>query len=117
MGIAEQSKDHWTGECTRSQLFSVRRKGFSEPIASVISANVKDHQERRNWKQRLSLASLMGVNRLLARVYHRVEVKSPPTLPRKGAAILVRNHISGLDPVILQSAISRPIVWMMAREY
>lgn len=56
-------------------------------------------------------------NRLFARVYHDTAVLSPARLPHHGAAILVCNHISGLDPLLLQSACRRLIVWMMAREY
>jgi len=38
-------------------------------------------------------------------------------LPRRGPAILVSNHISSLDPVMIQSACPRLIRWMMAAEY
>ena len=41
----------------------------------------------------------------------------PCTLPANGPALLVCNHISALDPLILQSACPRLIRWMMAREY
>lgn len=41
----------------------------------------------------------------------------PCSLPPTGPAILVCNHISGLDPLILQVCCPRLIVWMMAREY
>ena len=59
----------------------------------------------------------MGVNRLLTRVYHHVDVESPSKIPRTGPAILVSNHISGLDPLVIQSGLSRPVVWMTAKEY
>ncbi len=49
--------------------------------------------------------------------YHNVEVVSPCQLPAKGPAILVCNHVSSLDPMLLQWACSRLIVWMMAKEY
>jgi 1-acyl-sn-glycerol-3-phosphate acyltransferase len=58
-----------------------------------------------------------AANVCFSRVYHRLEVRSPLRLPRDGAAILVCNHISGLDPPLIQSASRRMIVWMMAREY
>jgi 1-acyl-sn-glycerol-3-phosphate acyltransferase len=35
----------------------------------------------------------------------------------RGRAILVSNHISGLDPVLIQSVCHRLVVWMMAKEY
>lgn len=68
-------------------------------------------------KRQLRYSFFAGINRLLCRAYHRLEVVSPPTLPRSGPAILVCNHISGLDPLMIQSVIRRPIHWMMAREY
>lgn len=58
-----------------------------------------------------------AANRLFTRVYHRLEVISPPVLPRRGAGILVCNHTSGLDPLLIQSACRRTIIWMMAQEY
>src|SRR5687768_7932720 len=61
--------------------------------------------------------ALHGVNRLFTRVYHNVEVLSPCNLPKRGPAILVCNHTSGLDPLFIQSACGRLITWMMAREY
>ncbi len=59
----------------------------------------------------------MGANSLFTRVYHRLEVISPLVLPRRGAGILVSNHTSGLDPLLIQAVCRRPIVWMMSREY
>jgi 1-acyl-sn-glycerol-3-phosphate acyltransferase len=60
---------------------------------------------------------LRAANRIYSRGFHRIDVQAPLKLPEKGAAILVCNHISGLDPLLLQSVVKRPIVWMMAREY
>ncbi len=54
---------------------------------------------------------------LFSRLFHRLSVRTRNQLPPSGAAILVCNHISGLDPVLLQAASSRLIVWMMAKEY
>ena len=68
-------------------------------------------------EQRLDvrLLQLLGVS--MARLYHRTYASAPQRLARRGAAILVCNHISGLDPVMIQSLCPRSIVWMMAREY
>ena len=60
---------------------------------------------------------MQGVNRVFVRGYHSLDVLSPPRLPRHGAAILVCNHTSGLDPHLLQVPCQRLITWMMAREY
>lgn len=56
-------------------------------------------------------------NRMFTRLYHQTTILSPPRLPRKGPAILVCNHVSGLDPMLVQGACNRMIVWMMAKEY
>lgn len=60
---------------------------------------------------------LWAGNRIFTHCYHRMELLSPCPLPRTGPAILTCNHISGLDPLLVQSTCPRPIVWMMAREF
>jgi len=60
---------------------------------------------------------LQAADLCYARIFHRLEVTSPCRLPRRGPAILVCNHINGLDPVLIQSVCPRLIVWIMAREY
>lgn len=60
---------------------------------------------------------LRAGNVLFSRVYHRLDVIAAPKLPRTGAGIVVCNHISGLDPALIQSVSPRLIVWMMAREF
>ncbi len=52
-----------------------------------------------------------------ARIYHRLHVRAPCRVPREGPAILVSNHTSGLDPLLIQAVCSRLIVWMVAQEY
>lgn len=54
---------------------------------------------------------------LLTSYFHDLRVLNPCPIPARGAAILVCNHVSSLDPVILQAACPRVITWMMAREY
>lgn len=93
----------------------------SEPRAS----DVRPHKELRarredrprpdrwTWQHKL----LHVVNRLYVHGYHRLQVQTPPTLPARGPAILVCNHISGLDPLLVQAALPRVVTWMMASEY
>lgn len=68
-------------------------------------------------EKKLSIRAMKAANVLFARIYHRLTVITPPPLPAKGPAILVCNHTSGLDPLLIQSVCKRVIVWMMAREY
>jgi len=60
---------------------------------------------------------LLSVNRVWCRAYHQVDVAGVNCVPRIGAGIVACNHISGLDPAVIQSVIARPVVWMMASEY
>lgn len=78
------------------------------PLSAAPESNIEDRLLTR-----LARAS----NRLFCRVYHRVGTIDPPKLPREGPAILVCNHVSGLDPMLIQSTCRRLIIWMMAREY
>src|SRR5947209_15550655 len=52
---------------------------------------------------RLVIKGLKVINGLFARVYHDLAVLSPPALPDRGAAILICNHTSSLDPLLIQS--------------
>lgn len=56
-----------------------------------------------------------GLNRLYCRYYHGL-TRQQIDLPVSGAAIVVANHISGLDPVMLQALSPRPLRFMVARE-
>jgi 1-acyl-sn-glycerol-3-phosphate acyltransferase len=65
----------------------------------------------------LSIRILSALNRVYCRAFHRLEVIAPPQLPATGPAILVCNHTSGLDPVLIQSVCPRVITWMTAKEF
>jgi 1-acyl-sn-glycerol-3-phosphate acyltransferase len=58
---------------------------------------------------------LDGLNRLFCRVYHRLPPIELP-LPEKGGAIVVSNHISGLDPLLMLASSHRPLRFLIARE-
>lgn len=72
-----------------------------------------DPHLERNWRVRL----LHLGDRLVSRIYHNLTVLSPQRLPADGPAILICNHTSGLDPLLIQSVCKRVIIWMMAKEY
>jgi len=60
---------------------------------------------------------LTSANVLYARIWHDVTMLSPSQLPRTGAAIVVCNHTSGLDPSLIQAGCTRLVRWMMAKEF
>jgi 1-acyl-sn-glycerol-3-phosphate acyltransferase len=68
-------------------------------------------------EDRISVRLLQAFDVCFSRIYHQVIVRAPCSLPRTGAAIVVSNHISGLDPLLIQSVCPRLITWMMAEEY
>lgn len=78
---------------------------------------VSENSNTRAFETSRAIAFFKGINRIFTRCYHHVEVLSPPQIPKSGSAILISNHISGLDPLVIQSALNRPVAWMMAREY
>ena len=58
---------------------------------------------------------LDGVVRLFCHRYHR-QPKQYYDLPESGPAIVVANHVSGLDPFIVLCACKRPVRFLIARE-
>lgn len=82
------------------------------PQSEIRNPKLHDRPEDR-W----SIRFWRSVVVLFSRLYHHLKVRNRNPLPMSGSAILVCNHISGLDPVLLQAASSRLIIWMMAKEY
>jgi len=56
-----------------------------------------------------------GIGRLLCKYHHHLPDTKIP-LPETGAAIVVANHVSGLDPFLLLAACRRPLRFLIARE-
>jgi 1-acyl-sn-glycerol-3-phosphate acyltransferase len=92
-------------------LLKTARSGIWSRVHQLASSSEKRPEDK------LSIRVLRALDVCFARIYHQVSVGSPHRLPRNGAGILVCNHISALDPVLIQSVCPRLIVWMMAREY
>jgi 1-acyl-sn-glycerol-3-phosphate acyltransferase len=61
------------------------------------------------------LNCLDGLNRLFCRHYHRLRTEPLP-LPETGPALVVANHVSGLDPLLLIAASKRPLRFIIASE-
>lgn len=65
--------------------------------------------------QRGPNAALRWINRLFCRSWHHLPERVFE-LP-EGPVILVGNHLCGLDPLLIQAAVDRPLCFLMAREY
>jgi len=59
---------------------------------------------------------LDGFTRLFCKYYHRLQIISPLELPPEGPAVVVANHLSGLDPILLMASSPRPLRFLIARE-
>jgi 1-acyl-sn-glycerol-3-phosphate acyltransferase len=53
---------------------------------------------------------------VVARIVYRFKVRGDEHIPTSGAAILVCNHVSFIDPVLLMAASPRPIRFIMDHE-
>jgi 1-acyl-sn-glycerol-3-phosphate acyltransferase len=57
------------------------------------------------------------VNTLFTRVLWRTEVSGPLPVADNQGAVIVCNHQSGIDPLLIQLCTDRVVHWMVAREY
>jgi 1-acyl-sn-glycerol-3-phosphate acyltransferase len=64
-----------------------------------------------------NLNVLWRLNRMLVSVVHRVQIHGKHHIPSEGPVLIVANHTSGVDPMLVQSAVSRLVHWMMAHEF
>lgn len=61
------------------------------------------------------LNALDGLNRIFCHRFHRMR-STHLALPARGPALVVANHISGLDPLLMIAACHRPLHFLIARE-
>ena len=76
-------------------------------LIGLLAANADWGGPHVNW--------LDGWTRILCRSLHGLG-KQQIDLPENGPAIVVANHISGLDPLLLIAASKRPLRFLIARE-
>lgn len=60
--------------------------------------------------------SLVGLITLFCRTYHGLDPELRLPLPEQGCALVVANHVSGLDPLLLLATSPRPLRFLIARE-
>jgi 1-acyl-sn-glycerol-3-phosphate acyltransferase len=68
-------------------------------------------------ERRLIVRGGKRVVHVFTTLFQDLRVVTPSPIPHRGPGILVCNHTSSLDPVLLQAACPRVITWMMAKEY
>jgi 1-acyl-sn-glycerol-3-phosphate acyltransferase len=96
----------------------MNKAGMNETGMNETGMSDARLSERSRPEDRILIRMLRGVNLLLARVYHRLKVLQPLRLPAEGPAIIVCNHISCIDPMLIQATCSNRLIhWMMAKEY
>lgn len=76
-------------------------------IVGLLAAGTNWGGPHVNW--------LDGWTRILCRSLHSLG-KQHIDLPEQGPAIIVANHVSGLDPLLLIAASNRPLRFLIARE-
>lgn len=77
-------------------------------VRPLLLASGRDH-----WGG--GLHPIDGLNRLFCERFHRFRF-DPVALPEQSGAVLVSNHVSGLDPLLLAAAVERPLRFVIARE-
>ena len=82
--------------------------GWRRMLHAAHAARVADWG--RGW-----LNVLDGLNRLFCHRYHRLRLHRL-RLPKAGAALVVANHVSGLDPLLMLAISPRPLRFIIARE-
>jgi 1-acyl-sn-glycerol-3-phosphate acyltransferase len=83
-------------------------------VLAVLVFRVVQRHHRTDYGNS-TLNWLEGLNRLFCHQYHRLECDSLE-LPDSGPAVVVSNHLSGLDAMLLIAASPRPLRFMIARE-
>ncbi|MEX0678833.1 MAG: lysophospholipid acyltransferase family protein [Pirellulales bacterium] len=62
-------------------------------------------------------AVLCLLNTFVTRVLWRAQISGPLPVAEDEGAVIVCNHTSGIDPMVIQLCTDRVVHWMVAREY
>lgn len=71
----------------------------------------------RKTRYTFAQAFLLLVNTFFTRVLWRTQVSGPLEIADDQGAVIVSNHQSGIDPLLIQLCTNRIVHWMVAREY
>lgn len=84
-------------------------------LLTLVAARVAALSTRGDVESGLALLAM----RLYARVFHGLRVSGRAHIPSKdvgGPLLVVSNHTSGVDPILIQSACGFEITWIMAED-
>ncbi len=85
------------------------RPGRPAPVRNAFAEKAKGRDP-----QATSIQSLMAIAvRILARTVYRIQYRGLAHIPEKGAAVLVCNHVTYVDWLIIASACKRPVHFVM----
>ncbi|TVQ95040.1 MAG: MFS transporter [Deltaproteobacteria bacterium] len=96
-------------------LFGLAMLSVSEPITFGILAAINAVIAIYIYTQ-VPEFTLRFVAWVLSNLIHRLKVEGPENLPSEGAALLVCNHVSFVDFLIIMGACKRPLRFVMDRE-
>lgn len=71
----------------------------------------------KRYVSRIVFNLLIAANRVFCRFMFGVRPASPSPLPKSGPVLLVSDHSSLIDPLVLFATAGRPIRFLMAREF
>ncbi len=86
-------------------------------LVILVSVGCLTYHLRSGPFDRASANTLWRINRLFAFAYHRLRVQGQHHVPNSGAVLLVSNHTTALDPVLLQAPLPRIIRFVMLTTY
>ena len=91
--------------------------GLVAGVLSVVAAAGLGRQLTSGPMTRNSQNVLWHVNRAFMLVWHRLRWVGRDHMPTQGRVILAANHTTGIDPLLIQASLPRPIAWVMLRNY
>ena len=87
------------------------------PGLAIVGAFVLVRHLRSGPMQAAAAHLFWHASRLFVFAYHRLEVLGKHHVPGRGPVVVASNHTTGIDPLLLQASVARPIRWLMWSHY
>ena len=91
--------------------------GIFAALAALLVIGLIGRALLDNPREDVEAGIVVGLMRLYARWFHRLRVSGSEHIPSSrepGPLIIVSNHTSGIDPLVIQAACPFEVRWMMA---